>query len=29
MATIELQKVEKKFGDSHAVKPLDLTIGDG
>jgi multiple sugar transport system ATP-binding protein len=29
MATIELQKVEKKFGDSHAVKPLDLTIRDG
>jgi multiple sugar transport system ATP-binding protein len=29
MATIELRKVEKKFGDSHAVKPLDLTIKDG
>ena len=29
MATIELSKVEKKFGDSHAVKPLDLTINDG
>ena len=29
MATIELQQVEKKFGDSHAVKPLDLTIKDG
>src|SRR5512147_3024537 len=29
MATIELRKVEKKFGDSHAVKPLDLTIRDG
>jgi len=29
MATIELQKVEKKFGDMHAVKPLDLTIKDG
>ena len=29
MATIELQKVEKKFGELHAVKPLDLTIGDG
>jgi multiple sugar transport system ATP-binding protein len=29
MATIELQKVEKRFGDSHAVKPLDLTIRDG
>jgi multiple sugar transport system ATP-binding protein len=29
MATIELQQVEKKFGDLHAVKPMDLTIGDG
>jgi multiple sugar transport system ATP-binding protein len=29
MATIELRQVEKKFGDSHAVKPLDLTISDG
>jgi len=29
MATIELQKVEKKFGDLHAVKPMDLTIHDG
>jgi multiple sugar transport system ATP-binding protein len=29
MATIELSKVEKKFGDAHAVKPLDLTIKDG
>jgi multiple sugar transport system ATP-binding protein len=29
MATIELLKVEKKFGDMHAVKPLDLTIKDG
>ena len=29
MATIELSKVEKKFGDTHAVKPLDLTIKDG
>ena len=29
MATIELQKVEKKFGDLHAVKPMDLTINDG
>jgi multiple sugar transport system ATP-binding protein len=29
MATIELNKVEKKFGDLHAVKPLDLTIHDG
>lgn len=29
MATIELHQVEKKFGDMHAVKPLDLTIKDG
>jgi multiple sugar transport system ATP-binding protein len=29
MATIELRQVEKKFGDLHAVKPLDLTIRDG
>jgi multiple sugar transport system ATP-binding protein len=29
MSTIELQQVEKKFGDLHAVKPLDLTIQDG
>lgn len=29
MATIELQQVEKKFGDLHAVKPLDLTVHDG
>jgi len=29
MATIELQKIEKKFGELHAVKPLDLTINDG
>ncbi len=29
MATIELNQVEKKFGDSHAVLPLDLTIRDG
>ncbi len=29
MATIELQKVEKKFGTSYAVKPMDLTIKDG
>src|SRR5512136_464987 len=29
MATIELNKIEKKFGDLHAVKPLDLTIRDG
>ena len=26
MATIELKQVEKKFGDSYAVKPLDMTI---
>lgn len=29
MATIELRQVEKKFGDLHAVKPLDLTVHDG
>jgi multiple sugar transport system ATP-binding protein len=29
MATIELQQVEKKFGETYAVKPLDLTIRDG
>jgi len=29
MATIELQRVEKKFGSSYAVKPMDLTISDG
>jgi multiple sugar transport system ATP-binding protein len=29
MATIELREVEKKFGELHAVKPLDLTIHDG
>jgi len=29
MATIELQKVEKKFAELHAVKPMDLTIQDG
>jgi len=29
MATIELRQVEKKFGELHAVKPLDLTIQDG
>jgi multiple sugar transport system ATP-binding protein len=29
MATIELKQVVKKFGDSYAVKPLDLTIHDG
>ena len=29
MATIELRKVEKKFADLHAVKPMDLTVHDG
>ena len=29
MATIELNQVEKKFGDQYAVKPMDLTIRDG
>jgi multiple sugar transport system ATP-binding protein len=29
MATIELRQVEKRFGDFHAVKPMDLTIHDG
>ena len=29
MATITLQQVEKKFGELHAVKPMDLTIQDG
>jgi multiple sugar transport system ATP-binding protein len=29
MANITLQRVEKKFGDSFAVQPLDLTIHDG
>ncbi len=29
MATIQLRRVEKKFGDVHAVKPMDLTIHDG
>ena len=29
MATIELRQVEKKFGELHAVKPVDLTIRDG
>ncbi len=29
MANIELVQVEKKFGDLHAVKPMDLTINDG
>lgn len=29
MATIELQQVEKKFGEVYAVKPVDLTVRDG
>lgn len=29
MAEIELRKVEKRFGDFQAVKPMDLTINDG
>ncbi len=29
MATIELQQVEKRFGDFQAVKPMNLTIHDG
>jgi len=29
MATITLRQVEKKFGDVHAVKPVDLTIHSG
>ena len=29
MATIKLSQVEKKFGDFHAVKPMDLTITSG
>ncbi len=29
MAQIALTQVEKKFGDVYAVKPMDLTIGDG
>lgn len=29
MATIELEQVEKRFGDFQAVKPMDLTIEDG
>lgn len=29
MATIQLQQVEKKFGELYAVKPMDLTIADG
>lgn len=29
MATIELQQVEKKFGEVYAVQPMNLTIRDG
>ncbi len=29
MATIELKQVEKKFGESYAVKPLNMTINSG
>jgi multiple sugar transport system ATP-binding protein len=29
MATVDLVQVEKRFGDLHAVKPMDLTIHDG
>jgi multiple sugar transport system ATP-binding protein len=29
MANVELVQVEKKFGELHAVKPMDLTISDG
>ena len=29
MATIELNNVEKRFGDFYAVKPMNLTIHDG
>ena len=29
MATIQLDQVEKKFGEVHAVKPMDLMIQDG
>src|SRR5512135_1927467 len=29
MATIELKKVEKKFADVYAVRPMDLRINDG
>ena len=29
MATVELVQVEKKFGDLHAVKPMNLTVHDG
>ncbi len=29
MATIQLQNVEKKFGESYAVRPLNMTINSG
>src|SRR5690606_28230887 len=29
MAEIQLIQVEKKFGDVHAVKPMELTVHDG
>lgn len=29
MAEIQLLQVEKKFGEVHAVKPMDLTVHDG
>lgn len=29
MATIELRRVEKRFGNTYAVQPMDLTIQDG
>ena len=29
MAEIEFKQVAKKFGESWAVKPMDLTIRDG
>jgi len=29
MATIELKRVEKKFGEAYAVQPMDLTITSG
>ncbi|MDX1524289.1 MAG: ATP-binding cassette domain-containing protein, partial [Anaerolineae bacterium] len=29
MATIKLKRVEKRFGDVYAVKPMDLTINNG
>ena len=29
MAEIQLKQVAKKFGESWAVKPMDLTIGSG